>query len=113
MTCGRVIIIDHGKIRASDTPQNLVRRLKAAGAVTFEMKGDAAEARVIIEKIPGVKEVEEVDSRKEWTTLAITTDSNVDVREDIFVLAVEHKWAVRELTRHTASLEDAFCGLGE
>jgi len=38
--CGRVIIIDHGKIRASDTPRNLVRRLRAAGEITMEMKGD-------------------------------------------------------------------------
>ncbi len=106
--CGRVIIIDHGKIRASDTPQNLVRRLRTAGGITMEMKGDVAEARLMIERMPGVKEVKEVDSRKEWTSLAITTASNVDVREEIFDLALKKKWKLRELTRHMASLEDAF-----
>jgi len=106
--CGRVIIIDHGKIRASDTPQNLVRRLRTAGAITMEMKGDVAEARLMIERMPGVKEVKEVDSRKEWISLAITTASNVDVREEIFDLALKKKWKLRELTRHMASLEDAF-----
>ncbi len=109
--CGRVIIIDKGKIRASDTPQNLVRRLRAAGAITLEMEGDAAEARLMIERMPGVKEVKETDSRKDWTSLAVTTGSNVDVREEIFDMALEKKWRLRELTRHSASLEDAFVDL--
>lgn len=109
--CGRVIIIDKGKIRASDTPQNLVRRLRAAGVITLEMEGDAAEARLMIERMPGVKEVKETDSRKGWTTLVVATGSNVDVREEIFDMALEKKWRLRELTRHSASLEDAFVDL--
>ncbi len=111
MTCGRVIIIDRGVLRASDTPANLVRRLQAAGNVSLEIKGDAEKAEEAIRKLPGVKDVVKEFQRSEWARLSISTDSNVDVREDVFGLVLKKKWNIRELVRHTASLEDAFVDL--
>lgn len=111
MTCGRVIIIDKGVLRASDTPQNLVRRMHAAGNVSLELKGDSEKAVEAIKKLPGVKDVVKDSQRNEWVRLSISTDSNVDIREELFALVLKKKWNIRELTRHTASLEDAFVDL--
>jgi len=111
MTCGRVIIIDRGVLRASDTPANLVRRMQAAGNVSLEIKGDAEKAEEAIKKLPGVKDVVKESQRNEWARLSISTDSNVDVREEVFNLVLKRKWNIRELVRHTASLEDAFVDL--
>src|SRR5437763_3698791 len=38
MTCSRVVIINRGKIEASDTPENLVNALRAAGGIRVEAK---------------------------------------------------------------------------
>ena len=77
MTCGRVVIIDRGKIKASDTPQNLIRRLRRPGEIILEMKGDAEgrgdgaeedrrdRARVVI---PGLRRLEciQFENRPEY-----------------------------------------------
>ncbi|MFN0127488.1 MAG: ABC transporter ATP-binding protein, partial [Verrucomicrobiales bacterium] len=39
-TCRRVIIIDSGKIKASDTPEALQQRLRTAGAIEFEARAE-------------------------------------------------------------------------
>lgn len=111
MTCGRVIIIDRGEIKASDTPQNLIRRLRKPGAIMLEMSGDAEKAKLKIGGLVGVKEVRQIDGRTDWATFSIATDPHVDVREDIFDLAQKEKWKIRELASRTASLEDAFVDL--
>src|SRR5207237_9586939 len=38
MTCSRVIIINKGKIEASDTPENLVKHMRTAGGILLEAK---------------------------------------------------------------------------
>ncbi|MCB1234453.1 MAG: ATP-binding cassette domain-containing protein [Verrucomicrobiae bacterium] len=111
MTCGRVIILDRGRIKASDTPQNLIRRLRAHGTVNLELKGKPDAAMAEIEKLPGVESVRHTETRQDWSGIEIRTEANIDLREDLFELAVEKKWQLRELTRRTASLEDAFVNL--
>lgn len=111
VTCGRVIIIDHGEIKASDTPQNLIRRLRKPGAVMLEMSGDAEKAKSKIGGLVGVNEVKQIHQKKDWTTFSIATDPHVDVRETIFELMRANNWKIRELASRTASLEDAFVDL--
>jgi len=108
MTCGRVIIIDRGRIKASDTPQNLIRRLRAAGTVNLELQDAPANATRELEKLPGVKSATHAETRHGWAAIEIRTDANIDVREEIYALAVKRKWKLRELSRRQASLEDAF-----
>lgn len=111
MTCGRVIILDRGQIRASDTPQNLIRRLRKPGAVLLELEGNGEKAPEKISNIEGVKEVNRIDERNNWVSFSISTDPNVDIREDLFGLVQEQNWKIRELASQTASLEDAFVDL--
>src|SRR5437867_4889398 len=44
LTCGRVVIINKGKVVAEDTPENLTRRLRGAGALRVDVRGEAAAA---------------------------------------------------------------------
>ncbi len=111
MTCGRVIIIDRGKIKASDTPGNLIKRLRTAGTVKVEIKADAGTAAQKIRQIPGVKKVRADSRAREWSHLTVRVESNSDVREAINEVAVKMKWPLRELCRQEASLEDVFVEL--
>ncbi|NRB73992.1 MAG: ATP-binding cassette domain-containing protein [Verrucomicrobiales bacterium] len=111
VTCGRVIIIDRGKIKASDSPQNLIRRLRKPGEILLEMSGDAESAEKELLKLDGVNDVRRLDDRAKWTSFSITTDPNVDVREDVAALIQGEKWKIRELASRAASLEDAFVDL--
>jgi ABC-2 type transport system ATP-binding protein len=59
--CDRVAIIDHWKIVALDSPQNLVASLDAENRVVFSVKEKVDEA--VFRKIPGVTRVEQSQDR--------------------------------------------------
>ena len=54
MTCGRVVIINKGKVVAEDTPDNLMHRLKGAATLRVEVRGDAGAAESALRAVPGV-----------------------------------------------------------
>jgi len=110
MTCSRVIIINHGRIEASDTPENLVRQLRTSGIVRLEVKMGEDNPVPRLNNLAGVKEVNVIEEDG-WRHCAIRIEANTDLREEIYRLAVERNWTVRELSRDRATLEDVFVEL--
>ena len=53
--CSRVIVIHKGKIRASDTAENLLKNHRAAGQLRIEAKA-GPEAREELGRMAGVKD---------------------------------------------------------
>ena len=111
MTATRVIIIDKGQIKASDTPQNLIQRLHSSGTVHLEVKAAPDQLIEEIEALADVKSATHTGSRQDWATIDIHSHSNIDIREQVFSLAREQNWPLRELYRDAASLEDAFVNI--
>jgi ABC-2 type transport system ATP-binding protein len=109
-TCSRVIIINRGRIEASDTPENLVNQLRTSGLLRLEVKSGSEDPVPHLEEIAGVREVRAV-SNGEWRCFEIRIEANSDPREQIFQLAVGRKWVIRELSKERATLEDAFVEL--
>src|SRR5947208_457212 len=110
MTCTRVIIINKGRIEACDTPENLLRRIRTAGGVTMEAKVGSDDGAAELKKIPGVRDVT-VGEEAGWKRFSLRVAFGGDVREEVFRLAVERRWAVRELTQRRGTLEDVFVEL--
>lgn len=108
--CSRVIVIHKGKIRASDTAENLLRNHRAAGSLRIEARVGNDRAAESLAKIPGVKDVH-LENDGEFSTFNLRLDANADPSEDVMRLAVERKWTIRELIRKRASLEDVFVEL--
>src|SRR5262245_4339985 len=54
MTCGRVVIINRGKVVAEDTPENLTQRLRGSSALKVDVRGDARAAEAALGAVPGV-----------------------------------------------------------
>jgi ABC-2 type transport system ATP-binding protein len=109
-TCNRVLIINRGQIEASDTPFNLVNQLRTAGLVNLEIKTGSEDPTQYLLKIPGVKDVQ-LKTDGPWRKGSIRIEANSDLREEIFNLAVERKWIIRELSKERATLEDVFVEL--
>jgi ABC-2 type transport system ATP-binding protein len=63
-----------------------------------------------LRKIPAVRDVA-TDGDQEWKRFSLVVESGADVREEVFRLAVERRWAVRELTQRRGTLEDVFVEL--
>ncbi len=110
MTCGRVIIIDRGKIRASDTPKNLIHRLRQPGSIRLEIQAGVTAAEKL-GAIEGVSEVVLSGEKDGWARFSLTTDPEKDLREAVHGLVVREGWKLRELSSRSASLEDAFVDL--
>jgi len=110
--CERVIILDKGRIRAADTPANLVSKLRTAGTVSLEIQADPQTAIKQLRKVKGVKKVSHaglVDNQ--WQRFMIRAESGDDVRRRIVDLAGRNHWPLREISRHNATLEDVFIEL--
>jgi ABC-2 type transport system ATP-binding protein len=111
MTCGRVIIIDSGVIKAQDTPQNLVAGMRAAGRVHAEISGDPEVIAPALQRLDHIKRVTPHDLAEDWTRYEILVDSGVDARERIHELIAQNGWPLRSLHRKDATLEDVFVEL--
>ena len=110
MTCSRVIIINRGRIEACDTPENLLGEIRTARAVVLEAKVGAEEGAEQLKRIAGVRDVAVVPDG-EWQTFSLRVESGADVREEVFRLAADRRWSVRELSQRRATLEDVFVEL--
>lgn len=108
--CGRVVIIHHGKIVASGTPEEIANQLKFVSRIRLEIRGNGEGIELQIKKLNNVENVHWL-KRGEINTFAIETKDCKDIREDIYKMAVENNWVIREITFEKASLEDAFVKL--
>lgn len=107
MTCSRVIIINKGRIEACDTPENLLGRIRTASGVVVEAKVGSDNGAEELKKIPGVRDVT-TSADGPWEIFAVRVEADTDVREEIFRLAGERHWTLRELSLRKATLEDVF-----
>ena len=108
--CSRVVVIHKGKIRASDTADNLLRNHRAAGLLRIEAKVGADNATDLFTRLPGVKDVA-VEPDGEYSNFTLRLEANSDPTEEVMSLAVKNHWPVRELIRKKATLEDVFVEL--
>lgn len=111
MTCGRVIIIDGGVIKAQDTPKNLVAGMRAAGRIHAEISGDPEVIAPALQRLDHVKRVTPQPLADGWVHYEILVDSGVDARERIHELISQYGWPLRSLHRKDATLEDVFVEL--
>jgi len=107
--CDRVLIIDRGRIVAEGTPSELRGQLAGTPVVRAVLRG-AVDARAALAAIAGVSAVDLEDAPGE-TRARLTCLQGSDPREDVFRLAVEKGWVLRELAREAMSLEDVFVRL--
>jgi len=107
-TCTNLIIIAGGKIAAAGTPGELRQKVIGPNRIITELKGaepDALNAAVTAVAGVGSAETQRAGS---WTRLVVTADGDADPRAEIFQMASEKGFTVRELRRQVASLEDYF-----
>ncbi|QOJ14890.1 MAG: ATP-binding cassette domain-containing protein [Planctomycetia bacterium] len=103
-TCGRIVIINRGRLVASGTPQEL-RSRRGDGAVHAEVRAPVEEALSAVRELANGAKVT-AEAADGWTRLRV--ESTSDLREPIFRLSTQRGWTLRELRRDAGSLEDFF-----
>jgi hypothetical protein len=86
---------------------NLLGKIRQAGGVELEAKVGNDNGEEQLKKIPGVRDVV-TDGEDDWKKFSLRVESGADVREEVFRLAVERHWAVRELTQRRGNARGRF-----
>lgn len=105
--CERVLIVNRGRIVASDTPDNLLGLIHGNPQITIEVSGPRHEIAGRLEGLPGVVKVS-WEAAGEWHRFVCETETNRDIRADAFKMIAANKWTLRELTSKRKNLEDVF-----
>lgn len=112
--CDYVLIISHGKLVASDTPDNLERLAAGSNSLLMKVKGEKDTIRKKLETIEGVTAVEmSYDSDEELWKTKISIEENVDIREEVFYAMAKTNSPIYEMQVKRVSLEDVFLELTE
>ncbi|HEY5043301.1 MAG TPA: ATP-binding cassette domain-containing protein [Verrucomicrobiae bacterium] len=108
MMCGRVLIMFGGRVLASDTPENLQRRMAGGSQIIAEIAAPAEALRAAWENLPEVEQFDLSACDGEFFRCALSARDGCDLRPVVFALARENGWALRELTRSRHTLEDIY-----
>jgi len=111
MTCRRVLILNRGRIVASDEVGRLRSLLKGGAEVVAEIRGPREE---VARELNAVADVDGVSGRAQegdWSRFAVTCAQGADIREEIFRVVTQKGWSVRELHMESKTLEDIFVSL--
>jgi len=110
MTCGRVVIINRGKVVAEDTPDNLMHRLKGAATLRVEVRGDAGAAESALRGVPGVLAVRPPGPAG-GGAFEVEAAAGADVRADVARAVIGKGLDLVGLTQAGMSLEEIFLHL--
>lgn len=105
--CERILIINDGNIVASDTEENLHRKLHACSIIEMEILAEKAVALDRVNAIEGMDVRTANELADGWLWLEIEADS-AQMRVELYNLAVAEGWVLRELSEQQHSLEDTF-----
>lgn len=112
--CDYVLIISHGKLVASDTPDNLERLAVGSNSLLMKVKGEKDTIRKDLETIEGVTGVEmSYDSDEELWKTKVSIQENVDIREKVFYAMAKANCPIYEMQVKRVSLEDVFLEITE
>jgi ABC-2 type transport system ATP-binding protein len=115
-TCEKVIIINKGKLVATDTVSNLTNRLRGSEAVAVEVAGrngvlEKGQVQQRLEQLAGVSRVIQKDSRDNRLLFEVESLQGRSVRADLARSVIESGWDLLELRPVGLSLEDIFLQL--
>jgi ABC-2 type transport system ATP-binding protein len=118
-TCEQVLIINKGKLVATDSVRNLQARARDAESLLLEVAArdgqpDAASADLVqqkLEAVPGVSRVLRTDGKDATLLFEVQSQKGQLVRGDLARAVVASGWDLNELRPAARSLEEIFLQL--
>lgn len=107
--CERVIIINKGKIVASDTPENLSKGLGDSSRLALRVAAQEKQVIKVISELQGVKYVEAQGSRERDTVdIIVEAEGNIDIRRSLFNALSKASYPILMMKSMDLTLEDIF-----
>ena len=106
--CKRVIIVNHGRIIAEDSPEGLTDQIQKGRRTVLSVDGPGPDVRQKLLSLKGVSLVKEAD---EEGTFIVESVSGENIRPVMAKAIVDADWGLREMRSKDLSLEDIFIKL--
>lgn len=107
-TCGRVVIINRGRIVAVDTPEKLSMSLRGANLYAISVRRPSEDFAVKLAALDGVVHVE---LQPQEGSFVVESGKDRDIREELAEWIVQQKVGLLELRPVAFTLEDVFVQL--
>ena len=112
--CDHIMIIAHGKLVASDSPEGLQRLMSGAMELKLTVKGDEKRLQEGLAQVANVDHMEQLEAQKDGCVrIKIVSKENTDIREEVFYALADARLPIMEMTHLEKSLEDIFLELTE
>lgn len=110
--CDHIMIIAHGQLVASDSPEALQKLMAGSMELQLTVKGSAEELKAVLETVPKIESVK-LDTVHEsgLAKATVVFKEGADAREEIFYALAAAKLPVMEMIPAQKSLEDIFLEL--
>ncbi|MDY4693587.1 MAG: ABC transporter ATP-binding protein [Blautia sp.] len=110
--CDYVLIISHGKLVASDTPDNLGKLAQGSNTLEMLIKGEKDTIVQGLQSVEGIGDVTVGYNKDQdlWET-KVTSEEQIDVREKVFYKMAELNCPIYEMKSKKISLEEIFIEL--
>ena len=109
--CDYVMIISHGHLVASDTPENLAKLMEGENTLELTIKGSRTEVEGMLNAIPEIAEKNFTSNENGLVQVNVKTEGSEDVREKIFYACAENQCPILRMENTHVSLEDIFLEL--
>ena len=110
--CDHVLIIDRGRLVASDSPENLSKVMTGANSLELTVKGPEEEIRKALDMVDNIKELIYHESMvKDACDFTVKIAGDQDVRENIFFALAEAKYPILKMQSTNMTLEEVFLKL--
>lgn len=110
--CDHIMIISHGQLVASDSPEGLQKLMSGTPELLLTVKGDYEAVKDALAGAADVDIVENLGETEEHCVkIRITAKKNADIRENVFYVLAEAKLPILEMHKEQKSLEDIFLEL--
>lgn len=110
--CTRVLIINKGRIVASDTPENLSRGIIGENRLTLRVAGTEEQALAALRAVPHVKNVQGIGQREpETIDVVVEAEKDTDIRAGVFAALAKADRPILMMKTMDLTLEDIFLNL--
>lgn len=110
--CDHVLIIDKGRLVASDSPENLSKLMAGDNSLELTIKGGEEDIRKAFDMVENVQEIIYHDSLvKRACDVTVKVSGEQDIRENIFFALAEMKCPILKMQSGNMSLEEVFLKL--
>lgn len=110
--CDRVIVIDKGRILASQSLAELRAQLQRTRQVRVEIEGPESQVQKELQRTPGVEAVRRIEDDEKNASITFVLDyQGEDIRKHVSATVLRNGWGLLEIRSLEPTLEDLYLQL--